>query len=291
MTGIYKITNKRNNKIYIGKALDIKQRWQGHKDDSFCSEEKWLANKRGQQTFFHRALRKEGIDAFTWEIIEECLPEELNEKEKYWIDYYDTFNNPEKGYNLTKGGDGYSCGGGENAPGAKLKQNEVNIIKEKLKLRWTAKEIQQIIPNASSKVISDINYGKSWFDENEIYPISIDNGHRLWSDTEAMIIKQEYAEGKTISELANKYQVGLHTISNLVNGKSYTNLPIIPRKVEWKRTNNKKRKFSDEEVIKYRQMVQDGLSILNVYNNNNIQCNYSAFRNMIRGVTYKNVGL
>lgn len=38
MTGIYKITNKNDGKCYIGKAFDIKERWQGHKDDSFCSE-------------------------------------------------------------------------------------------------------------------------------------------------------------------------------------------------------------------------------------------------------------
>lgn len=286
MIGIYKITNTINNKIYIGKSVNIKERWQQHLFDAFCSEEKWQANKRKEQTPIHKALRKYGKDAFTWEIIEECSKDELNQKEIFWINYYNSFHN---GYNMTKGGDGYSNGGGENAPNAKITQQQSMLIKQKLKERWTAQQIQQLIPEATNGIISSINYGKTWFDEDETYPISIDNGHRIWSDEEALQIKQEYANGATISELAKKYNVMLGTISDLVKGKSYTNLPIIKRNVEWQRV-AKNRKFTDEEVLKYRELAktQSMLSIFNTYKPN---CNYAAFRNMIKGVTYKNVGL
>ena len=48
-------------------------------------------------------MRKYGIENFTFEIIEECSQEQLNEREIYWISYYDSFNK-EKGYNMTPGG-------------------------------------------------------------------------------------------------------------------------------------------------------------------------------------------
>lgn len=50
-------------------------------------------------------MRKYGIENFSFEIIEECKKEELNDKEKYWINYFNTFFN---GYNLTTGGQGNS---------------------------------------------------------------------------------------------------------------------------------------------------------------------------------------
>lgn len=49
------------------------------------------------------AFHKYGVDNFIFEVLEECKQEELNEKEQYWIKYFDTFEN---GYNLTLGGDG-----------------------------------------------------------------------------------------------------------------------------------------------------------------------------------------
>ena len=63
--GIYKIMNLKNNKIYIGKSKNIEKRWQRHKEDSFCSNKRWKENKRGERTHFHKALRKNGADAFS----------------------------------------------------------------------------------------------------------------------------------------------------------------------------------------------------------------------------------
>lgn len=96
--GIYKITNKQNNKIYIGKSQNIEQRWQYH-IYNYKTKTEW--NKP-----LYKAFRKYGIDNFSFEIIEEINPynnKEADKKEKYWINYYDSFNN---GYNATLGGDG-----------------------------------------------------------------------------------------------------------------------------------------------------------------------------------------
>ena len=92
MMGIYKITNKINNKAYIGQSIDIEHRWKTHiSRHSTCSA-------------IHKAIEKYGTDNFIFEVLEECKQKELNDKEIYWIKYYNTF---EDGYNLTRGGD---CG-------------------------------------------------------------------------------------------------------------------------------------------------------------------------------------
>ena len=92
---IYKITNKINGKIYIGKTeFSIKKRWKEHIADS----KKGFVNRP-----LYNAMNKYGISNFLIEQIEEC--ENLNERERYWIQYYDTYKN---GYNATLGGDGKS---------------------------------------------------------------------------------------------------------------------------------------------------------------------------------------
>lgn len=88
MIGIYKITNKINKKAYIGQSIDIERRWQEHIHED-------------RQSYIHNAIKKYGINNFSFEIIEECSKEELDEKEIFWIKYYNTFEN---GYNLTLGG-------------------------------------------------------------------------------------------------------------------------------------------------------------------------------------------
>ena len=87
--GIYKIQNKLNGKIYIGQSKHIYQRWKQHKS---CQK---------PNAILTIAFQKYGIDNFSFEIIEECNQKDLDEKEKYWIKYYNSY---EDGYNLTRGG-------------------------------------------------------------------------------------------------------------------------------------------------------------------------------------------
>lgn len=87
--GIYKIENLTNGKIYIGQSIEIEKRWQKHltAQDDF---------------YIHKALRKYGKTNFSFQILEECNQEELDNKEKYWIDYYNSLT--PNGYNMIPGG-------------------------------------------------------------------------------------------------------------------------------------------------------------------------------------------
>lgn len=91
--GIYKIENLINHKIYIGQSVEIEHRFQRHK----CAQDDYV---------IHKALRKYGIENFSFTIIEECLPELLDEKENYWIAYYNSLI--PNGYNMILGGNHYS---------------------------------------------------------------------------------------------------------------------------------------------------------------------------------------
>lgn len=95
--GIYKIENLINGKIYIGQSVDIQYRFSNHKSESFNPK------SNAYDTAIHRAIRKYGVNNFSFEIVEECKQEQLSEREIYWIDYFHSFGN---GYNLTTGGEG-----------------------------------------------------------------------------------------------------------------------------------------------------------------------------------------
>jgi group I intron endonuclease len=98
---VYKISNTKNSKLYIGKTNNPKMRWAGH-----CSDA-----KNGRKNYpLYNAMNKYGFDLFKMEIIEECDTEELCfEREIYWIEHYQS--NISKygrqcGYNLSAGGEG-----------------------------------------------------------------------------------------------------------------------------------------------------------------------------------------
>ena len=93
---IYRIENKINGKCYIGKTyLTIEKRWNQHVKDSRREEFK---NRP-----IYKAINKYGIENFLISEIE--YSENCEEREKFWISFYNSFND---GYNATLGGDGKS---------------------------------------------------------------------------------------------------------------------------------------------------------------------------------------
>lgn len=154
---IYKITNKINGKSYIGQTVKpIEKRYKRHIHDA-----------KVDNYALHRAISKYGVENFEIETLETVSREKLDEREIYWIKKFNThiFAENSCGYNMTTGGD--------SMPGLirKLTPHNVEDIREKIKnteLTW--KEIAKPY-GVSEFIISDINNGKAWYDENIKYPI------------------------------------------------------------------------------------------------------------------------
>lgn len=91
--GIYSITNIKNNKKYIGQSANIELRWITHLVDSINNMNHLLIDQ---------AMHGLGNYNFKLEILEECTLEELNNKEKYYIEKYNTIY--PNGYNIKEGG-------------------------------------------------------------------------------------------------------------------------------------------------------------------------------------------
>ena len=124
MTGIYKITNLINGKFYIGQSIDIKRRFWDHRCVSHESNR-----------HLRYAMQKYGKEAFRYEILEECSPEKLDERERFWISAL------RPAYNATDGGQGR---------GRKLSPETISTLREKGRVSWekkTDEEKAEIIKN------------------------------------------------------------------------------------------------------------------------------------------------
>ena len=144
--GIHKITNLVNGHAYIGQSTDIKRRWENHKITAYNK------NYAGYMYPLYQAIRKYGIEQFSFEILEECDYKLLNEKEMYYIQQYDTFYH---GYNQTLGGD---CA----THSSKLTIEQVQEIQNKL---LTQKYTLRALANeygVHTDTIRDINNGTTW---------------------------------------------------------------------------------------------------------------------------------
>lgn len=80
-TGIYKITRLKTGEIYIGKSTDIKKRWTEH-----CKTAYGVGSIA--HSILHTTIKRDGIENFTFELLEEVPKDKLTEREKYWITFY-----------------------------------------------------------------------------------------------------------------------------------------------------------------------------------------------------------
>ena len=178
MTGIYKITNLANGKIYIGQSICIERRFSEHKRGKSLSTQ-----------LIDKAILKYGVENFSFEVIEECDAIELNDREIYWIDYYNSYR---RGYNLTSGGQG--------APNIKIRlsaQDVEDIYFLLLDYELTQNEIAKKF-NVSHQTISDINRGKTRVLKGYAFPLRPSNiqqvkSLKLKQNTEKKEPKKQFA--------------------------------------------------------------------------------------------------
>lgn len=239
---IYKATNLVNGKIYIGQTVrQFEVRKNRHINDAF---------KCNSTTAFHRALRKYGNANFNWEVIDISeTEEELNQKEVYWISFYNSYALVENsnGYNMTIGGDGVSgykqtdehmqkCRDsfkrngktkGSNNHNTKFTDDDVLMIKELIKTGMSLAKIARKY-DVKRATIGQIKRGETWSHVGE----DVSNIEYIYktsklTENEVREIKLLLKEGKlTQKEIANIYGVKGNSISNIKNGKSWMHVDI-----------------------------------------------------------------
>ena len=154
MTGIYLIKNLVTGHCYIGQAVNITKRWTRHKRDIMKLDYP-----------LYRAMRIYGLDNFEFSILELCTREQLNSREVYWIAKYDSFKH---GYNLTPGGD---CNTNKNSRTYEVLDD---VIQD---LLTTYKPFTEIANQYGihANTVYNINYGKTWYSSDLIYPLRKDS--------------------------------------------------------------------------------------------------------------------
>lgn len=230
MIGIYKITNKVNGKMYIGQSNNCERRLQEH-----CSPSRYKYSRSPIDI----AIKKYGRSAFSYEIIEECPLELLNQQETFWIQYY---NAVEKGYNCNQGGGQASIG----SSNSRAKLTEPEVIEIRLAYAKHKKQ-KEVYKNFKDKIsfssFQSVWQGRTWghimpevfTKENKnyyIYQNSIgESGSAAQlTDDEVKIIRQRYVN-ETAKQIYMDYKdrVQYQTFQQILWGRTYKHLPIYKK--------------------------------------------------------------
>lgn len=213
---VYKITNNKNGKIYVGITNQgaTTNRWYKHCSDANC----------GSDFPIHNAIRKYGKDNFQIEVIEIIENEDfdyLKEREKYWIKELDSYNK-RIGYNLTLGGDGTF---------GRFHSKET---KDKIRQKAIGRKVSDI----SKKHMSD-SHKKREYDHDEMSKRAKKGNKKRWSNLDNRInfsinnannklilqydLKMNFInEYRSASEAARKMNKTHGNISNCAKGKLKT---------------------------------------------------------------------
>lgn len=206
---IYIITNDINNKAYIGQSIDADKRFKEH---CKCYTD--------YVSLINRAINKHGKEHFTYKILEKQISN-YNEREKYWIKYYNTM--VPNGYNLTDGGEEPPKFYGTDHPNSVLILEQVRNIKEDLKLtRLSYIELAKKY-GISKREVLRINHGICYSNIDEQYPIRETpniNGKLTEEDVDLVIEMLKYTYYFT-GEIANRFGVKEHAISDINSGKTH----------------------------------------------------------------------
>lgn len=220
---IYKITNLINGKCYIGQTSNAKLRFRQHKNKGYGQE---------QNKILYYAFDKYGLENFSFEVIEKDR-EDYNQRQRYWIRYYDSFEN---GYNMTEGGEEPPLHIKQNSPFATHTQQEVDeIIKMILETDKTFIQIAEL-SGYDYSAIKRINSGIMQHDDSLDYPLRKENTKEFKDERAQMIIQDLLNSNLTQKEIASKYNCARSTVTAINigqnNRKENLNYPLRKGRVK-----------------------------------------------------------
>lgn len=235
-SGIYKIENQINHLVYIGQAKIIERRLNAHRS-IYKSPTALEYNNQ-----IHTAMRDYGIENFTFEIVERCPIEKLNEREKYWVSHYNSYKN---GYNGTEGGDFLTVdNSGEHNGRAYMTKAEVEYIRECYNNHINFSQVyNEFKHKATKRCIQKIWYFETWQDihpeynseENKLYHKTkakansseiAANNKRAFSREEVISMRERFQKGESIQEIwkTTYSDKAKSTIYNIIKRKTYKDI-------------------------------------------------------------------
>lgn len=242
--GIYKYENKLNGHIYIGQSQNIEKRYQQHLYDA--------KNRPERGSGVDVAIRKYGIENFSFEILELCSLEDLDKREQYWIQRYDSYNT---GYNRTIGG---SALRGEDHPRAILTEQDVWNLREEYRKGTRRKDAfaPYIEQGITQRCLLKVWNGETWLGIHmEVYTPENKAFHKQQVDhrednlgkssldraipqEEIDLWVQEYNNGNSINAIAKKYGKDNGTVEKYIhNPKAISEVKYHGRTVKNLETN------------------------------------------------------
>ena len=250
---IYIIKNDINNKVYIGQSINAENRFKSH-----CK-----LSSVHNNSLIDYAIQKYGKEHFWFEILESQI-ENYNDREKYWIKYYQSTK--PHGYNILEGGENPPIYFGDEHTNTKISDSDV--IKLKKDLKETNIPLSQLAQKygISKKQVLRINQGVSRTILNEIYPIRKQpniNGKLTEEQVDEIIEILKYTY-RFNGDIAQEYGVDVHTISDINLGKSHMRKNINYPIRAWK--------SSGIILFTYEQVTE----IINLLKNSNLSINEIA---------------
>jgi len=202
---VYKITNLINNKNYIGQSADYQRRFKEH-----------CVKHTDYVSLINQAILKYGQENFTIEPIYYGL--EYNEKEKFFIQYYNTM--VPNGYNIAAGGEDPPSLLNGKYSGSNITYDMVSDIIKDLKECKNIAEVQNKYSQyITAGQINKINNGVCWKREDETYPISTHYSNKIDKNDIEPIIQEILYSNKTLKEIGVEYGYCKSTIVNINQGE------------------------------------------------------------------------
>lgn len=269
---IYKyIKIDENEVVYVGRTNNLERRRREHE-----VYEPTEVNRPHYNYPLSRGIRKYGKDAYKCEIIEEVFTyEESLKREKYWIKYYNTFNDPSK-YNYTPGGE-------LSFTTAKFEDEIIEEVKNLLEQRVDYETIKDRT-GISISLISEINTGKRRRDRNRIYPINeMTRGRKINSEQLQEIICLLQNTYMTCVEIGQKYNVSGAAIQKINDGSNQRQEGITyPIRIP-----HRKHTLTSEELSELcNDIINTNISFNQLANKYNISI--TTVYNINKGISRKN---
>lgn len=220
---IYKYTNKTTGKHYIGQTNNLQKRFNGHKSEAFNP------NAPGYNLPFHCAIRKYGMDNFSYDVLEEIADGEsqeyINQREIYFIGFYHSLVSENGGYNLTIGGEG--CPKPALTYEEKLQQSrlftgaEIQDIQQRLINDEEYDDIEAIYaPKLKRTFLVNINTGANFFNPEFDYPLK-KHAKSKFSQREIRAIKDRIKSGEKYETIQQDYGIKSAGFLSMINTGKY----------------------------------------------------------------------